>query len=154
MRLFCAGVVLLGLAGAPVGAAAQALNCRHTAFESPEARQSREDARAAMTLIHRLLDQSRPGAFPTWEQLASSPALMAMRSDGGRLGELARTIQWGSAFPLPDWRIHYIAQREAYAYSLVDTADPCGLTYFSNDTGAIVEGYPVTTRRPGVMPIT
>jgi hypothetical protein len=77
-----------------------------------------------------------------------------MRSDGGPLGELARKIEWGAAFPLLNWRIHYVAQQNEYAFSFVDTADPCGLTYSTNDTGVVVEGRPVTNRRPGVMPIT
>ena len=151
MRLLLCALTVLTCAAT---AQAQAVNCRHLGLESPEARESREDALAAVRMINSLLAQAGSGSYPEWEELGKIPPAAALMQQGGRAGDLARKIEWGSAFPLPNWRIHYIAEPGTYAFSLVDTADACGLTYSTNDTGVIAEGYPVGRRRGGIVPIT
>jgi hypothetical protein len=156
MRVFRIALLILAACTTSAPAEAQAqLGCRHEGPETRAARQGREEALAAMRMINSLLVMRAPGQpFPSWEELANSPQLPALRSDGGRTGELARTIQWGAAEPLAGWPIHYVATADRYAFSLTDRADPCRFTYSTDDSGVIIEGYPITQRRFGVMPIT
>ncbi len=108
---------------------------------------------SAMGLSARLPTQ--PTRYQTWEQLAASTAIATLRGMGGRSGELARTIQWGTSEPLPGWRIRHVAAEDAYAFSLTDTRDPCGFTYYSDETGTIVEGHPTDLGRGGrLVPLT
>jgi hypothetical protein len=120
----------------------------------------REEALAAARMINNAMVRSgglpnQPGRYPSWEEMAASPAVATLRGMGGPMGELARKIQWASSEPLPGWRIHHVTGEEAYAFSLIDTRDPCGFTYSSDESGIVVEGYPVGNgRRGGIVPIT
>jgi hypothetical protein len=133
--------------------------CLHTGLEFPAERERREEALAAARLINNVMtDRARlsnnRSTYPTWEELAGSP-ITALPGLGGAMGELARKIRWGSPEPLPGWRIRHVNDEDGYAFSLTDTRDPCGFAYFSDETGTIVEGYPVGgARRPGLVPIT
>jgi hypothetical protein len=133
--------------------------CLHSGVETPDEARRREEGLAAARLINsmtagnvRLPNQPR---YQTWEQLAGSQQVGTLRGMGGPLGDLARKIQWGGDEPLPGWRIHHVISATGFAISLLDTRDPCGFTYYSNESGVVVEGYPVVgTRRGGLQPIT
>jgi hypothetical protein len=117
----------------------------------------REEALVAVRLIDRALmrvGSARLTPYPTWEELANSAGLATLRGMGGEMGTVARKMRWGTARPLPGWVIHYVASRDAYAFSLTDTLDTCGFTYSSSDTGVVLEGQPVGGRRFGVVPVT
>ena len=125
--------------------------CLHEGGETQFDRARRTEALNAARLINTAQVRARGGgAYLSWEALATSPVVTALRGRDiiGAAGEVARKMIWGSDEPLPAWRIHYVAQRDAYAFSLTDQRDPCNFTYASNDTGVIVEGYPLgaTTR--------
>jgi hypothetical protein len=93
--------------------------------------------------------------YQTWEELASSPSIATLRGMGGPMGDIARRMQWGTEEPLPGWQIHHVTRGSAYAFSLTDTRDPCGFTYYSNDSGTIIEGHPIRgSGRGGIVPIT
>jgi hypothetical protein len=133
----------------------QAPRCLHGESETQAQAERREEALDATDMINRALErQPRGTAFPTWEALAKSPAIASLRSMLGRQGELARRMDWGSDLPLPGWRIHYVAARDSYAFSLTDIRDPCRLTLVSNDTGVVLEARPANRRgRPRVIPL-
>lgn len=154
MRLLYVCVLLLASAGP---AAAQAREgCLHTGLETRAEAQRREEALAATRMINSALPYlpNSPAGYPTWEALAQAPAVASLRGMGGPAGDLARKIQWGAPEPLPGWRIHFVTSGEAYAFSLADVSDPCRFTYYSNDSGVIVEGQAIGGRRFGVIPIT
>src|SRR6185503_20852915 len=70
--------------------------CLHLANEAPDEAQRREEALESVRLIDRALQMRPPftrGPFPTWQELAMSPAVMRLRSIPGRQGEVARTIR-------------------------------------------------------------
>ena len=73
------------------------------------------------------------------------------RMDGGALGRLARTVQWGSAEPLPGWRVHYVADTNGYSLTLTDSRDACGWTYFGDERGVVGQGYPLEALQ-GIVP--
>jgi hypothetical protein len=146
---------VVGVALLIAPALAQAQVCLHRGFESPVEVRRREEALAAARLINSVMGRARlpnqPARYQSWEELAASPAIATLRA----MGELARNIQWGSSEPLPGWRIRHITGDEAYAFSLTDARDPCGFTYSSDESGVVVEGYPVENgRRGGIVPIT
>jgi hypothetical protein len=150
-----AGLVLLA---APANAQVQA--CLHRGLESPVEVRRRDEALDAARMINAVLGRSvrlpsQPTRYQSWEELAASPAVGTLRGMGGPMGELARKIQWGSGEPLPGWRIHHVTGEESYAFSLTDVRDPCGFTYTSDESGVVIEGYPVETGRPGgIVPVT
>jgi len=129
--------------------------CLHTGRETPVEAQRRQEAAEAADLINRLLGRlpNAKGPYPTWEDLAESRALPGYQSRSGATGDLARKMRWGTDEPLPGWRIHYVAGRNAYAFSLTDVRDPCKLTYSSNDTGVVIEGRPITNRSFRIVPL-
>jgi hypothetical protein len=131
------------------------LRCLHGASESVVQAQRREEARDAAHLINRVLrrNPTSRAPYPSWEDLANSPVLDSYRSMGGRLGDLARKIEWGTDDPLPGWRIHYVSEKDEYAFSLTDIRDPCRFTYSSNDTGTVIEGSPVGPNNFGIVPL-
>jgi hypothetical protein len=129
--------------------------CLHLANESPDEAQRREEALESVRLIDRALQMRPPftrGPFPTWQELAMSPAVMRLRSIPGRQGEVARTIRWGSDEPLPGWDIHFVAGQNGYAFSLTDSRDACKFTFYANDQGLIVGGLDVQGRG-GLIPL-
>ena len=160
MRLSRVSWIVLGLALCAGPALAQARQCLHMGLESPAELRRREDALAAARLINMAMDRgarlpTQQPVYQTWEELASSTAVATLRGMGGSLGDVARRMQWGSDEPLPGWEIHHVTREGAYAFSLTDTRDPCGFTYYSNDTGMIIEGHPIRTGgRGGIVPIT
>ena len=159
MRLSRVSWMVLGLALCAGPALAQARQCLHMGLENPAEVRRREDALTAARLINLAMDRgarlpNQQPAYQTWEELASSPTVESLRGMGGPSGDVARRMQWGSDEPLPGWEIHHVVRDGAYAFSLTDTRDPCGFTYFSNNTGTVVEGYPARGGRAGLMPIT
>ncbi|HEY6362396.1 MAG TPA: hypothetical protein VIX63_14890 [Vicinamibacterales bacterium] len=160
MRLSRVSLILLGtvLGGVPAFAQPRPV-CLHTGLEIPAERQRREEALAAMRLINSAItgQERLPNQrlfYPTWEELGRSP-ITALPGLGGPTGELARKIRWGTPEPLPGWRIHHVRDEHGYAFTLTDMRDACGFAYHSDETGVIVEGYPVGgPRRSGIVPIT
>jgi hypothetical protein len=147
MRLFRAVALALALVCGATPALAQ---CRVDAAR-------RDEALVAVRLIARALMRvgaTRMAPYPRWEELAGSSAVAALRGMGGPAGEVARKIRWGAAEPLPGWQIHFVTSGDSYALSLTDTLESCGFSYYSNDTGVISEGQPITGRGPGIVPIT
>lgn len=160
MRLSRVSWMVLGLALSAGPALAQARQCLHMGLENPAELRRREDALAAARLINTAMERSarlpnQQPVYQTWEQVASSPTVASLRGMGGPQGDVARRMQWGSDEPLPGWEIHHVTSEGAYAFSLTDTRDPCGFTYYSNNTGTIVEGHPIRPGgRGGIVPIT
>jgi hypothetical protein len=151
--------MLLGLALWAGPALAQARQCLHMGLETPAEVRRRDDALAAARLVNMAMERgarlpNQQPAYQTWEELSSSAAVASLRGMGGPLGDVARRMQWGSDEPLPGWEIHHVTREGAYAFSLTDTRDPCAFTYYSNNTGTIIEGYPVRGGRGGIVPIT
>jgi hypothetical protein len=158
MRLSGIGLLLIvaGLWEAPALAQTiQLSRCLHGPSETQVQAQRRNEAQDAADLINRALDRRpRGSAYPTWEALAESQAVSALRGFAGPRGDLARKMQWGSDQPLPGWRIHYVAAQDGYAFSLTDMRDPCQLTLASNDTEVVIQGLPADRRgHPRVVPL-
>jgi hypothetical protein len=101
--------------------------CLHEGRETPAERARREDAVGTMNLIARALRMFQ-GDPPTWEALASSAAVAALRQQGD---PLASRIQWGSSEPLPGWGIAWVTVDGEARYALVDMRDPCGFSISS-----------------------
>jgi hypothetical protein len=152
--------IVLGVVLSATPALAQAQQCLHMGLENPAEVRRREDALTAARLINMAMERgarlpTQQPTYQTWEELVSSRAVASLRGMGGPLGDIARQMQWGSDEPLPGWEIHHVTRERAYAFSLTDTRDPCGFTYYSNDTGTIVEGHPIRSGgRGGIVPIT
>jgi hypothetical protein len=128
--------------------------CLHGADESAAEAGRREEALAAVRVITQVL--SRPSfsrtPYPSWEELADSPAVLQLRGLRGRDGDVARRLQWGAGEPLPGWTIHYLAAAAGYAVSLTDSRDSCAFTYHTNESGLIVAGIAIQGR-PGIVPL-
>jgi hypothetical protein len=141
-------VAAVGLCVSPASAQSiQTPRCLHGQNEMQVQAQRRNEALDAADLINRVIDRRpRQAAYPSWDELAKSPALSAILGIAGARGDLARKMEWGSEEPLPGWRIHYVAAQDGYAFSLTDVRDPCQLTFASNDTGVIIEGRPADYR--------
>ena len=162
MRLSRVSWMVLGLAlcAGPAAALAQARQCLHMGLENPDEVRRREDALTAARLINMAMERgallpNQQPAYQTWEELASSIAVASLRGMGGPLGDVARRMQWGRDEPLPGWEIHHVTREGAYAFSLTDARDPCGFTYYSNNTGTIVEGQTIRgNSRGGIVPVT
>ena len=120
---------------------AGAQTCLHEGRETPAERNRRTDALIAVRLIN--TTEAGLRQFRDLPQLANAPAVVAMRSDGGQAGKVARALQWESQELLPGWRAHFVVTDTHYALSLSDTRDACGFTYSTNEMGVIVEGYPI-----------
>jgi hypothetical protein len=93
-----------------------------------------------MRLIYYVLGRSissRQLFMPTWEALATSPAVNQLINTPGARGDLARQIQWGADEPLPGWGISYVTSRVDVRYALTDLRDPCAFTYSSMDPAVI-----------------
>ena len=159
MRLSVSWMVF-GLVLCAGPAVAQTRPCLHMGLESPSEVRRREDALAAARLINAAIGRTarlpnQQPDYPTWEELGSSTSVATLRGMGGPMGELARKIQWGTGEPLPRWEIHHVTGDGAYAFSLTDTRDPCRFTYYSNETGMIIEGHALRDSGPGgIVPIT
>jgi hypothetical protein len=134
--------------------------CLHSRWETPAEARRRDEALDAMRIINNNISggqarrPNQPAVYLTWPQLAESPGIALWRGMAGPIGDLVRKIQWGSDEPLPGWRIHYLTGENAYSFSLTDVRDRCRLTYYSNESGVIVEGQPVGDRGFSIVPIT
>jgi hypothetical protein len=150
----CVAIVCATTA-APAQLAQLPRTCLHLSNEAPAETERREEALESVRLIDRALQMRPPfsrGPFPSWQELAMSPAVMRLRAIPGRQGEIARAIRWGSEEPLPGWGIHYIAAPNGYAFSLTDSRDACKFTFYANDEGLIIGGLDVHGRS-GLIPL-
>jgi hypothetical protein len=150
----CAAL-LCATTAAPAQLAQLPRACLHLSNETAAEAERREEALESVRLIDRALQMRPPftrGPFPSWQELAMSPAVMRLRAVAGRQGEVARAIRWGSEEPLPGWAIHYIAAQSGYAFSLTDSRDACKFTFYANDEGLIVGGLDVHGRS-GLIPL-
>jgi hypothetical protein len=142
--------VWLGLM--PSSALAQ--SCLHDRSETFAERQRRSDALIAV----RLVNQAEASAAilrsgPRYRPLAELGDLVAhVRSDGGRLGKVARSIQWSSREILPGWVAEFVVADDGYALHLRDQRDTCAFTYVTDHTGVILTAYPID-RRQGPQPL-
>ncbi len=125
--------------------------CLHDTAETPAEAARRLDALRAMRLIATVVSSAagrdRFARFTSWAALASSPAVESLRQGAGPAAELANRIAWGSAEPLPGWRLAYATTIAEVRYALTDERDPCGFTYRSTDPQVV----PPTAR---VLPLT
>lgn len=155
VRIGLLAIVLGAWLGPASAQTIQAPRCLHGERETQPQVQRRLEALDAADLINRVLDRMPPDpGFPTWEALATSPAVTTLRGVAGARGDVARKMEWGSDEPLPGWRIHYVAASDAYSFSLLDSRDPCQLTFASNDSGVVIEGRPADRRgRVRVVPL-
>lgn len=119
--------------------------CLHGDDETPAEYLRRNDAFAAMHMIDRVLTMaSGPGRrSPSWEQLAASGAVTALRGMPGPAGDLARRFGWGESEPLPGWMILYLPRRAGVRFALRDALDPCGFTYTSEDPRVLPRGFKI-----------
>ena len=146
------------------------VGCLHGSSESPLDRERRELASAAAWLIHdealshgapvvtkRRMDGSPaevlpPPPVPRW-WLEGSLTEGRLRFYVGPRRETGKAIRWGSEEPLPTWRIEWSLQgpdargRYRYAFRLIDTRDPCGFSYSSDDLRPFRRGL-------GVVPVS
>jgi hypothetical protein len=115
--------------------------CLHGDDETPAEFRRRSDAFAAMHMIDRALTMvSGPGRSPSWEQLAASGVVAALRGMPGPAGDLARRFGWGESEPLPGWTIVYL-RLQGVRFALRDVQDPCGFTYTSDDPNVLPRGF-------------
>jgi len=114
--------------------------CLHGPNETEAERQRRLEAFNAMHLIYSVLEQvptyPTGRGYPDWQTLARTSAVAALKKAPGSVGELASKMQWGSAEPLPGWRIRYSAGISV-EYALTDITDSCGFILSSNDPQVI-----------------
>lgn len=128
-----------------------AQSCLHGRAETADARNSRLDALRAARIINSAQGwEARGGRFLPWDQLGSAGYVILLRGDGGPSGDLVRRMKWGEREVLPGWRIHFVVADDTYAFSLRDSRDTCGFTYASDESGVVLEAYPV--ERDGSLP--
>jgi hypothetical protein len=123
-------------------APAFAQNCLHGSAESDREKERRTQALAAVRLIN-TAEANRP-QLVSLSELSDSPAVRAMRAEGGPLGDTARALRFDREEVLPGWRVHFVLGTGSYSIALTDGRDPCGFTYFSNEKGLILQGRPIT----------
>jgi hypothetical protein len=109
--------------------------CLHGENETESERQRRVEALAAMRLIGSLLERVpvNPLGYPDWQTLARSKAVSDLRNGAGPGAELAQKMRWGDAEPLPGWALTYQRSQYRVRFILVDSRDPCGFSYDSDD---------------------
>ena len=139
------GVALALLTGIPAVSAAQA--CLHRGNETAAERQRRLDALTAVKSINFAEHSAkRAGSYRPLDEL--SPFLAAHRSDGGRLGEVARRMRFDRSEILPGWEAHLLFDADSYIVTLKDLTDPCGFTYTTDQNDVIVQGHPIPRVEP------
>ena len=122
MRSLCAVVLttVVAMSAAPAlhqPMGAQAPGCLHGADATPDQRARRAQALRFVRQVNTLQAQStRPGGYQPAERLVFSETLpqgfaLRLSADGG-----------------------------SYAFSVIDSSDPCRFGFFSNDSGLIHEG--------------
>ena len=132
------------------GGSASAQTCLHGSDETPREAERRALALSGVRVINSA-QANRLNPVPL-EQLADSPAVRAMRAEVGPLGDAARVMRFDREEILPGWRMHFVLGARGYALMLRDTRDFCGFTYSSNETGEIVQGYPIARGLPRLLP--
>ena len=139
MRKITTAAVLLalGLLAAPSSSFSQ--TCLHRGGESAAERQRRADALTAVNFINSAESSARrTGGYRQLSEL--SPFLAPHRSDGGRLGGVARQMRFDSDEVLPGWKAQLVVNADAYMLMMRDTTDPCGYGLASSDDGIVLEG--------------
>jgi hypothetical protein len=129
---------------------ASAQTCLHGKDELPAENSRRLQALSAIRVVNTAQVNRRQ--FVPLAQLADSPATQAMRSEGGPAGEAARAMRFDREEMLPGWRVHFVLGPDSYSIALRDTRDPCGFTYLSDESGVIVQGYPITRGPSPLLP--
>jgi len=111
--------------------------CLHGANETAAERERRLEALDAARMIYALLARvpTRLHRYPEWVALGRSDAVAALKKAGGRTGELANKLQWGTNEPLPGWGIAYETGAGFVRFAFVDITDACRFTYSSEDPG-------------------
>jgi len=153
------GIVLAGVlvtSGISPARAQRTLLCNELGPSSPR----RDEALRAVRMIMSAAEGRRgprlpgPSSHPpySWERMGDSPLIGMWKTDGGPMGQLARSIRWGSDEPLPGWRMHWVAETDAYAFTLTDIRDACGFSYSADERGTILRGIDVDARR-SVVPV-
>jgi hypothetical protein len=142
LRLKMAVVAACTLIGGSVGSAQ---TCLHESGELPRDAQRRRQALTAVRIINTV--QSINRQFVTLAQLANSSAMQSMRSESGQNGATARAMRFDGDELLPGWRVHFVLGSDSYAISLRDSRDPCGFTYWSDESGEVLSGGPITRER-------
>ena len=121
--------------------------CLHRGGETASERQRRGDALAAIHFINSAESAARrTGAYRPLSEL--STFLAPHRSDGGRLGEIARQMRFDNDEVLPGWTVQLVADTDAYLVMMRDKMDPCGYGYASADDGIVLEGHRVGPPQP------
>jgi len=121
--------------------------CLHRGGETASERQRRGDALAAIHFINSAESAAhRSGAYRPLSEL--SAFLAPHRSDGGRLGDIARQMRFDSDEVLPGWTVQLVADDDAYLVMMRDKTDPCGYGYASADDGIVLEGHRVGPPQP------
>ena len=139
------GVALALLTGVPALSAGQ--TCLHRTNETQAERQRRLDALTAVRSINFAEHSAnRSGRFRPLDEL--SQFLAAHRSDGGRLGEVARRLRFDQSEILPGWEAHLLFDADSYILTLKDLTDPCGFTYTTDQNDVIVQGHPIPRATP------
>jgi hypothetical protein len=133
LRMFLLIGILLFFAGI-----AQAQQCLHTNTETPDERQRRSDAVAALRALNtaQMMNRSTAQRFVDFQELVASAAWATM-NPSGRLSSVPGTDL------LPGFVLHLTTDGVKYSISLKDKTDPCGFTVYTNDLGVIFAGYPI-----------
>lgn len=141
-------VATLGVLFVCGSAAAQ--TCLHGSDEIPREAERRALALGAVRVVSSAqANRLNPVSL---EQLSDSPVVRSMRAESGPLGDAARAMRFDREEMLPGWRVHFVLGARGYAIALRDSRDWCGFTYSSNETGEIVQGYPIARGLPRFLP--
>jgi len=140
-------MAVAGTLALPIEAQRQPSGCALTATarlrhgEALRAAQMMVNAAAAERgkLLPRAAPDQQP-PYPSWKDLATSKFVAQWKTDGGPMGKLARAIKWGDDEPLVGWRMHWVANADAYAFTLSDALDPCGFSYVADEREMILQG--------------
>jgi hypothetical protein len=102
----------------------------------------------------KLLPRSAPEPpYPSWKDLATSSFVAQWKTDGGPVGQLARKIKWGEDEPLDGWRMHWVANADAYTFTLTEALGRCGFSYVADEREMVLEGTRATPVGYRVLPL-
>jgi hypothetical protein len=142
MRKITTAAVLLTLALLASPSPGFGQGCLHRGAETAAERQRRTDALIAVRFINSAESAARrTGTYRPLSEL--SRFLAPHRSDGGRLGEIARQMRFDTDEVLAGWTMQLVAGSDAYMLMMRDDMDPCGYGYASSDDGIVLEGHRV-----------
>jgi hypothetical protein len=112
-----------------------AQQCLHSGADTPEQTSRRREALGAARLVN-TLQANQPGArqrqFLTHEELAAAAKGVPPTY---RLAPGDDIVQ--------GWRLRLDPTPNGYWFSIVDTTDPCGFRYISNEQGLILTAEPI-----------